>query len=134
MRVGGLAVADAHQRAASGLDLLRQRHEVAVAAHNDHRPDVIKAAQVFQRVQAEPDIGAILGRGAGRKELDQLDRALQQGVPVAPEELPVAVGAVDGQRAQRRRQCHDGRHVNQGLLRLEAAIGLVVGPFAQACF
>ena len=64
MPVGGLAVAHAHQAAAGGLDFLSERHEVTVAAHDHHRANVIKPAQVFHGVQAQPDVSAVFGRGA----------------------------------------------------------------------
>ena len=84
MLVGVATMPDAHQRAPGGLDLLRDGHEVAVAADDHHRADVREAADVLRRVEAELDVGAVLGRRAGREQLDQLDRVLQQCIAVAP--------------------------------------------------
>lgn len=58
---GVLAVANADQRAAGGLDLLGDGHEVAVAADDDDGADVGEAADVFGGIEAELDVGAVLG-------------------------------------------------------------------------
>ena len=68
--VGVPAVADADEGAACGLDLLRHGHEVAVAADDDDGADVAEAADVFGGVEAELDVGAVLGRGTWLEELD----------------------------------------------------------------
>ena len=93
-----------------------------------------EAADVFGGVEAELDVGAVLGRRARREELDQLDGFLEQGVAVAAEELPVAVGAVDGHRAEGRAELDQGLHVDQRLLGLEAVVLLGVGAFAVLRF
>ena len=132
MPVGGAAHAHAHQRAARGLDALRHRHEIAVAADDHHRLDMAEAVDVFRRVQAQPDVGAVLGRCAWRKQLHQLHPALQQRVAVAAVELPVAVPPVDRHRPERGRELHDRLHVDQRLLQLEAPVGPAVGALAVA--
>lgn len=68
-----------------------------------------KAADVFGGVEAELDVGAVLGGGARREELDQFYGALQERVAVAAEILPVAVGEVDGDGAE------GGTELDQGL-------------------
>lgn len=50
--IGVLARADANERPPCSFDLLRNRHEVAVAANDDDRPDVIDPADVFGGVEA----------------------------------------------------------------------------------
>ena len=124
---------DAHQRAPASPDLLRQGHEVAVARDDHHRADVRVTGDVVRGVQAQADVRAVLGRGPRRKKLDQLHRVLQQHVPVAAEELPIAVGAVDGNGPKGRGQFHDGLHLDQRFLGPKAPVGLAIGSFAQAC-
>ena len=104
-------------------------HVVAVAADDDGA-NVGEAADVLGGVEAELDVGAVLRRCAGREQLDQLDGVLEQGVAVAAEELPVAVGAVDGDRAEGRAEFDKRLHVDQRLLGLEAVVLLGVGAFA----
>lgn len=95
MLVGVLAGSDAHKRQAGGLDFLCDRHEVAVPAHDDDGAEVPKAADIFRGVEAQLDVGSVLCPTTRREKLDQFDRALEQRVSVPPEELPVAVSAVD---------------------------------------
>ena len=58
--VGVLARADADENSPCGLDLLCDGHEVAVPTDDDDRADVIEAANVFGRVKAQLDVGAVL--------------------------------------------------------------------------
>ncbi len=71
--VGVPAVADADEGSASRLDRLCHGHEVAVATDDDDGADVGEAAEVFGGVEAELDVGAVLGGGARLEELDQFD-------------------------------------------------------------
>jgi hypothetical protein len=128
--VGVPAVADADQGAACGLDLLGDGHEVAVAADDDDGTDVSEAADVFGGVEAELDVGAVLGGGARREELDQLDSALQERVAIAAEVLPVAVGPVDGDGPEGGAEFNQGLDVDQWFLDLESVVLLGVGTFA----
>ena len=50
---------------ACGLDLLRDGHEVAIAADDDDRADVIEATEIFGRIETEFDVCAVLRRRAG---------------------------------------------------------------------
>ena len=134
MPVGRLAAAHADERAPGRLDLLRDRHEIAVAAHNQHRANMAEAADVLDRIKAEPDVGPIFGRDSRREKLNQLNRALQQSIAVAAKKLPVAIGAVDGDGAIGASQLDDRLHINQRLLQLEAPVGLAVGAFAEPRF
>ena len=90
---------------------------------------MLKTAHVFHRVQAQLDVGTILGRAARRKHLDQLDRALQQRIAIAAEILPVAVSAVDGNRPERGGQIDHGLNINQRLLHPKAVVLLAVSAF-----
>jgi len=87
--VGVLAGADADQGATGSLDLLGDGHEVAVAADDDDGADVGEAADVFGGVEAELDIGTVLGRCPRWEELDQFDGALQQGIAGTIPSLPM---------------------------------------------
>ena len=114
----------------AGLDLLGHGHEVAVAADDDDGVDVGEAADVLGGVEAELDVGAVLGGCARREELDQLDGALQERVAVAAEVLPVVVGAVDGDGAEGGAEFDQGLDVDERFLDLEAVVLLGVGAFA----
>ena len=136
MAVRVLLASDADQPTARRLDFLRQGHEVAVATDDDDSADVIEAANVFHRVEAQPDVSAILGRAAGREQLYQLDSALQQRIAVAAEILPVAVGPVDRDRAEGRGQVDHPLDVDQRLLHPKslvlAGVTTLLPGFAQA--
>ncbi len=129
VRVGRFARANANQPAPGSLDLLRDRHEVAVAAHDHHRADVRKAPQVFHRIQAQPDIGTVLGGASGREQLHQLDAVVHERLAVAAKELPVAIRAIDCQRAERNSQIGDRLNIHQRLLRLEPVVGTGIGSW-----
>ena len=70
----------------------------------------------------------------GGEQLDEFDATLEQRIPVAPEVLPIAVGAVDRHRAKGRRKLHHGLDVDQRLLRFEARIAAAVEAFAKLGF
>jgi len=82
-----------------------------------------KAADVFGRVEAKLDVGAVLGGSARREELDQLDGALQERVAVAAEVLPVPIGAIDCDRAEGGAEFDQGLEVDE---RFPAARGRAV--------
>jgi hypothetical protein len=86
-----------------------------------------ETADVLGGVEAELDVGAVLGGGAWREQLDQLDSALQERIPVAAEVLPVAVGAVDGDGAEGGAEFDEGLDVDERFLDLEAVVLLGVG-------
>ena len=67
--------------------------------------------------------------GARREELNQFDGALQEGVAVPAEVLPVAVGAVDGDGAEGGAEFDKGLHVDQRFLDLESVVLLGIGAF-----
>ena len=56
-----------------------------------------------------------------------LDGALQEGVAVAAEVLPVAVGAVDGDGAEGGAELDQGLDVDERFLDLEAVVLLGIG-------
>jgi hypothetical protein len=60
--VGVFAVANADEGAAGGFNFLGYRHEIAGAADDDDSADVIEPADVLGGVQAQFDVGAVLGR------------------------------------------------------------------------
>ena len=97
------------QGAAGGFDLLRERHEVAIAADDDQGGDVIEAGEILRRVETQFDIGTVLGRSARRKQLNQFHRTLQQLIAITPEVLPIAVGAIDGDGAEGRADVYERR-------------------------
>ena len=98
-----------------------------------------KAADVLGSVEAQFDVGTVLGRCAWWEELDQVNSTLQQGVPIAAEELPVAVSPIDGHWTEGRAQfdkacatCHvggSGTDNNSGKLHAPGETG-VDGAYA----
>jgi hypothetical protein len=65
MAIGGVrSGADAVERATGGLDLLGDRREVAVATDDDDGAQMIEAAEVLGRIEAQLDVRPIPGRGA----------------------------------------------------------------------
>ena len=90
-RAGELAPADDDDLAAILFELLDQRDEIAVAADDDERVDVVVSKSHLERVEGHRDVGAVLVAAGGDIALDHPDRMLGQQAAVVAGSLPVAV-------------------------------------------
>ena len=86
------AAADHEHLAVVLLQLLDQRHEVAVAADDDEGVDVAVGERHLQRVEGEVDVGAVLVAAGREVALHHVDRVLRQRAAVVAGARPVAVG------------------------------------------
>src|SRR3954469_22959895 len=74
--------ADADDVAAEALTALRERDVVRIAGDDDPVGQVGQPEHVLDRVDREPDVGAVLGVGGRGKELNEVDRPAHQLTPV----------------------------------------------------
>ena len=72
--------------------LLDERDEIAVAAHDDERVDVVVRKRHLERVQREIDVGAVLVAARGQVPLHHPYRVLRHQATVIAGALPVAIG------------------------------------------
>ena len=93
---------------------LGQRDVVRVARDDHHVGEVRQPEHVLDGVDGQPDVGAVLAVGRGRKQLHQVDGAPDQLAAIAGVDLrrPVGVRAGEHQRPERRGEVDDGADVD----------------------
>ena len=74
------------------LQLLDERDEIAVAADDDERVDVIVRKRHLERIEREVDVGAVLVASRRQVPLHHADGVLRHQPAVVAGPLPVAVG------------------------------------------
>jgi len=117
--------------AAEALGALGEGDVVAVTGRDDDVRDVGQPEEIFDHVDREPDVGAILHLLCCRKELGQVDGAFHELPLVArvDADRPVGVGAREHDRAEARREVENRADVDLGVLQ---ARGDLVGRAREA--
>ena len=98
----GTGHADADHVAAQSLAALGERDVIRVAPDDDHMGQVGQPEHVLDRIDGQPDVGAVLAVTGCRKQLHQIDCAADELTMVSGVDVggPIRIGAGEHQSSE----------------------------------